>query len=569
MRIRTSGQPKIQGRTGRRFLPLRARSRRAVAIASTGGVLVLSLLLTASGAVAGAQKVGRTHGPQRHHYRQHTAPPVQPAPGDVLDAKALQKVLDAQALPRLQVVPVTATSHPFNGALWQNAPIDLANYGYVEKEYYDSGTANVYNWVANTNYNAEYLRSGSYTDRVLVREPADMRTWSGRVIVELLNSSAGYDWAAIWSANWEQILGDHDVYVGITAKPSDVLAGMKRFDPTRYGPLNWANPDGATTYENGFIWDIATQMGRLLKSPGHGNPLGRPAKAVLLSGESQQANFLATYYKWFTPAAYFPDGKPIFDGYLAECQVGANPTPINQQATPLASTDPQRTTYLPGRPVPWMGLNSQWDFTANVTTSANTSKDKVDIWELAGANHGWAWQYLYGDASAADLAKAGFAAPSTYDWFTTVNNPEVPLYMAEKAAYEELYTWISRGIEPPRANPITVQQNPTTGSYSVVYDSNNNAEGGLRLPMMAVPIASFGTGGYALVPPNGLTSTSSLYAKIVPFSTAVLHSLYSSKQDYIAKYTAVAMNLVKQGFLLRSDAFKLIEQANMETSITW
>jgi len=46
----------------------------------------------------------------------------------------------------------------------------------------------------------------------------------------------------------------------------------------------------------------------------------------------------------------------------------------------------------------------------------------------------WEWQYLYGDACAADLLAAGFWDPATYDWHTTVDNPEVPLYMVEKAA---------------------------------------------------------------------------------------------------------------------------------------
>jgi len=520
------------------------------------------------------------------------APAFADTTGPVLDAQALQKVLNAEALPTLQLVPVTATSHPWNGALWQNAPIDLATYGYVEKEYYDSGVANVYNWVANTDYNTTVLRSGPYTTRLLVREPANMKTWSGRVIVELLNSSAMYDWSAMWSADWPRILKDHDVYVGVTAK-SDVLAGMLRFDAARYGALNWANPTGATQYENGFIWDITTQLGRLLKSNDKANPLGHKADLVILSGESQQANFTATYYKWFTPAAYFAnDGhsksakhskhgrrcatdRPIFDGYLIECQVGGTPTLINSAATQLPATDPQRSTYLPARPVPWMATNSQWDFPGvrgapNVTLSANTKNQKVDIWELAGANHNTAYEYLYGDACAADLVKAGFDAPYTYDWQCTVNNPEVALEMADKAAYEGLYKWIATGKQPPAADPITIQQDATTGAVSVVFDSNDNALGGLRLPMIAVPISSFGWGGYALVPPNGLTGgVPGFYAQNVPFSTTVLQSLYSSKQDYIAQYTAAAMNLVKQGFLLRSDALQLIGQANMATSITW
>jgi len=151
------------------------------------------------------------------------AAPAEPAhdlAGPILDAKALQQLLSRQALPALEVLPVTETSHPFNGAAWQNVPIDLAGYRYVETEYLISGTANVYDWVAGSDFDTRVLRSGPYATRLLVRRPADMSTWSGRVVVEMINSTELYDWTAIWSALWEQLLAKHDVYVGITAKPA-------------------------------------------------------------------------------------------------------------------------------------------------------------------------------------------------------------------------------------------------------------------------------------------------------------------------------------------------------------
>jgi hypothetical protein len=52
----------------------------------------------------------------------------------ILDAEAPQEVLSRQALPALEVLPVTATSHPFNGTARQKVPIDLARHRYVETE---------------------------------------------------------------------------------------------------------------------------------------------------------------------------------------------------------------------------------------------------------------------------------------------------------------------------------------------------------------------------------------------------------------------------------------------------
>ena len=87
-----------------------------------------------------------------------TAPSAWATPGPVLGANALQKVLLAQDLPALQLLPVTETSHPFNGAAWQNKPIDLKKYRYVEREYLVSGEANVYGWVAGSDFSTQVLR---------------------------------------------------------------------------------------------------------------------------------------------------------------------------------------------------------------------------------------------------------------------------------------------------------------------------------------------------------------------------------------------------------------------------
>ena len=153
--------------------------------------------------------------------------------GQPLSTSQLRGLLNAQDLPTTELLPVTADSHPLNGAAWQNVPIDLARYGYVEREYFLSGESNVYDWVPNGNYEPTVLRSGDYTTRMVVRRPKNMKTWSGKVVVEIINMSAGYDWTAVWSALWERMLADGDIYVGITGKPN-VLPGMLQFDPERY-----------------------------------------------------------------------------------------------------------------------------------------------------------------------------------------------------------------------------------------------------------------------------------------------------------------------------------------------
>ena len=210
-------------------------------------------------------------------------------------------------LPRIEgPIPVTDSSHIWNGAAWQWVPIDLSKYGYVEEEFYVSGRSKVYEAIPYSDYKVKSLRSGPYTTRITVRRPKNMKRFSGRVAVEIINMSSAYDWTASWGALWETIVKEGDVYVGITSAPV-VLPGMVRFDPERYGRLSMANPlppnqqscgtlPGDPNYdpffsklgEWGLAWDIFSQVGALIKSNGATNPLGRRAKRSYLVGESAE-----------------------------------------------------------------------------------------------------------------------------------------------------------------------------------------------------------------------------------------------------------------------------------------
>lgn len=218
-------------------------------------------------------------------------------------------------------VPVTADSHPWNGAAWQTKPIPLEKYGYEEFEYLASGVSNVYQASPNAGFKVTVKASGPYTTRVFIRRPKNMKKFSGRVVVEIINMSAGYDFTAMWAALWERIIDNGDVYVGITSKPN-VFEGMKQFDSARYSTLSMANPvpvaeqtcgtlpdeagynpDLSKLYENGLAWDIFSQVGALMKTKGNKNPLGKPAKYVFLAGESQSGGYLFTYHKYIHPIA--------------------------------------------------------------------------------------------------------------------------------------------------------------------------------------------------------------------------------------------------------------------------
>lgn len=476
---------------------------------------------------------------------------------------------NALAVPNVEgPIPVTESSHIFNGAAWQVEPIDLSAYGFQEDEFLINGKANVYDWTPSGDYKTVVKGEGDYTTRMTIRRPSDMSKFSGRVVIEIINPSALYDWTAIWSALWERVVANGDVYVGITSKPA-VFPGLIKFDPERYGKLKFQNPvpvDQQTCghlpdekdyspnlsklEENGLIWDALTQAGAMFR--GKDNPLGEAAKAIYLTGESQSGNYLVTYYKYFDPQAKVgTDNKSIFDGYLLEAPTTPVGSPINQCATPLSDDDPQQV--IPGRSTPFMVINSQWDFFPyrkhNAKPDSNTDSDKSVTWELAGANHGWRWQYLYGDADHKDLAKGDLLGDSEWSaWKCQSDRQEVPLYMAEKAMYEHLIRWAEDGVAPPTADLITLKPD----SFDVDYDENGTAKGGLRLPMVAVPVNSFG---------EGRATLSDGCPELKPFSAEKLKALYGTPEDYVKKFSISTWGLIQQGYLLPEDADKLIEGA--------
>ena len=480
-------------------------------------------------------------------------------------------------LPQIEgPIPVTDSSHIWNGAAWQWVPIDLSKYGYVEEEYYVSGRSNVYEVIPYSDYKVKSLRSGPYTTRITVRRPKNMKRFSGRVAVEIMNMSLAYDSTVNWAALWETIVEKGDVYVGITSKPN-VFPGMVRFDPERYGRLSMANPlppdqqscgtlpgdpdydaNLSKLYENGLAYDIFSQVGALIKSKGETNPLGRRAKRSYLVGESQSGLYITHYFKWIHQLANVAKGKPVYDGYLIEDMTTAPSTlaDLNQCAALLAEDDPQR--FVPGRGAPLTVVNSEVFYPEVVFApgiffprdgrkpDSNTAQDKFALWMLTGASHGWTWQYDYGDPSEADLAKADVFDPNFAHFVCGPRQPEVNLYMAEKAMYLYLDRWVRTGKAPPHA-PDPVVEN---GEY--VRDADGNTLGGLRFPELQAPVATY-TG--VIAPSPDCTDA------VNPFTQARIDELYSSHADYVRKYVAATLTLLRGGYILKEDAKKLIEAA--------
>src|SRR5262245_26863643 len=89
--------------------------------------------------------------------------------------------------------------------------------GYVEEELLLSGVAGTYRGAPN----APATPTGQeieYTTRLVVRYPSDPAAFSGRAVVEPLNTSGGADADVIWRQIAPMLAESGDVWVGVTVR---------------------------------------------------------------------------------------------------------------------------------------------------------------------------------------------------------------------------------------------------------------------------------------------------------------------------------------------------------------
>jgi hypothetical protein len=461
-------------------------------------------------------------------------------------------------------IVVTSTSYPFGAADHTRVPERLEEIGYVEEEFFVSGSANTYDWPA-PGPAVVRTTSGAYTTRVLVRRPVSRARFSGTVIVEMLNPSNAFDLNLAWGISGRQIVRNGDAWVGITAKPVSVVT-LRTFDPARYAPLAWPNPlplddprncatvapDSARTSENGLVWDVYTQTGVWLRSRLATNPLrygadaaqAHPVERLYAWGYSQTGSFLYTYAGAIHPRVVREDGRPMFDAFLIAAASG--PAPIHQCAAAIPAGDPRRFVRDAGVPV--VRVMTQSDYLSGIAARRPDSDAAPDLYrnyEIAGAAHATPDE-LNSAAAPADIERGGRAVPP----MACNEGPRSPFPNgpAFNAVLRNLDVWVRTGTPPPRAEPILVVDGQP------VLDRFGNVIGGIRSPFVEAPMSTW-VGN----------STGPSFCRIAgherPFDTAQRKDLYRTTEEYIRAVTASVSRLVVEGFLVKEDADALLAGA--------
>ena len=456
-------------------------------------------------------------------------------------------------LPTITAIPVTVGSKPFGSRADQ-----IAAAGQVEREYLQSGTANVY---AHDAEGYATVRDGNvkYVTRFIVRMPSDPARFSGTVWLELMNPTARYDQDVFGALSMEHLLRRGDIYVGLSVKPISARTIAANYDlkntPRRYQALSFPNPqpslceppgNGVTSFkdsEDGLAWDIVSQAGAALRSPA-GPLAGYRVQRIFASGYSQTANYLVTYINAVLPTVRTASGAPVFDGYLIGARTG-NWTPINQCAQVFAREAPQQLLRDAGVPV--LNVNSETDVPG--TVAARRADDvRFRLWEVAGAGHS------NQDSRSRTTADRDFKdTPFPALSISCVNKISTfPSRYALNAAHGALERWVRESAAPSGVERLVFQGN------AITRDANGNALGGVRLPPIDVPLAEYqGSNKFAGQGANFCF----LLGSEIAFPEEKLKTLYPTPESYLQKLTEAAEAAVAKGLLEREDAAELIANA--------
>lgn len=444
----------------------------------------------------------------------------------------------------------------------------------VEEELFVSGAATLYNYAHNPPLGPTDLvaiqEDVAYKLRMVVRRPENHGQFNGTVVIEWWNSTAGFDSAPVWDASAEYFAREGVTYVGVTNSTTslDFLTGgcslfgvLPPTCGTRYATLSLP--------ENGLAYDALSQIATLLAGDSAENPLPDDfdVERVYHSGQSQQGGSMITYASAF----HFP----VNDGYFV--QQAASARPIN--FGPACGADgsppyPNCTPRLEGDdrlvrtdlPVPVYHAITETDI--EILFGAVGRQDDTPTfryYEVAGGGH----LTIHKDV---EVLPAGTLGPDPlfledlcqFPLNTTGDGPVFYSYVAN-ALWERMEDQVQRGQAPPAGVLMDL-----AGPNIVARDEFGNGQGGVRLPSMEVPVATYTPGNAAdpSLPPflqfiGNLACR--LASSVTPLPAGTLPTLYPNHGSYVSQVATSANALQMEGLMLPKDAQKVKTAASMST----
>ena len=417
-------------------------------------------------------------------------------------------------------------------------PSGLSTYGYVEKEYFASGTASAFKAMSEPSDGKWTIRpttEASYRTRILVRRPADAAKFNGTVVVEWMNVSSGES-APDWDYLNPELMREGYAYVAVSAQAlgvnggSSILGAVKgaptggliENEPARYGTLHHPGDQ--------YALDMYAQIGNALRSA-KSLPLGglKPRHIVSV-GESQSAFYLTTFADAIQPLTH------TFDGIFIHSRRGSG-APLSG-ATFASAQGPLDLRIRSDLAIPVFMFETQTDLIElGYAPAQQPNTSRIRTWEVAGTSH-------------ADAYEVG-PYVSVLGCTTPVNDG--PQHYVVQAAFAAFNKWVDDGVAPPSPPPFELD---STNPPALALDAHGNVIGGVRTPDVDVPVSTLSG-----APAPGANPTCSLFGQTMAFSPTTLTSLYQTKSHYLAKFSSSLDKAIKAGFILAADRPALLAQA--------
>ncbi len=423
----------------------------------------------------------------------------------------------------------------------------LSSVGYSESEFFFSGTATAYQNTAPLGSEGRWsvapASTAAYRSRMVVVRPISPRKFSGTVVVEWLNVSAGQDEPSDWSLGHDEMIRSGDVYIGVSAQAVGVTA-LKAIDPVRYGSLS--HPGDSYSY------DMFSQAGAAARHESATLLSGLRPRTIIADGESQSAFRLTTYVNAIAPITH------VFDSYLIHSRSGGS-SDLSEAPQPTIAT-PAVVETRTDISVPVLTFQTETDpiVLGYLPATQNDSRN-FRLWEAAGTAHADAYvlQVSADDNGTLGSDRALFALmqnpPSTIDIGGFTASCTAPFNTGEQhyvfqTALHDLVLWTQTGIAP-RSMPRL----DTTPDGSYVLDANGNVEGGVRTPAVDVPVATLSG-----LPPVGAPGFCVLFGTTTPFTPTQLADRYPSHAAFAAQWRRAVIRDLLAGYLLPADAARLL-----------
>jgi len=437
---------------------------------------------------------------------------------------------------------------------------DLTALGYVEHEFLIEGVATSFASIgertADGRWTVQPDVEAPFASRFVVRMPSDPTRFSGTVAVEWHNVSGGLDAGPDWSLLHRDLIARGHGWVGVSAQKAGIDGGgfvegmhLKKIAPDRYGHLQ--HPGDAWSF------DIFTQVGRVLRSPDAGAPLGGAVPERLIAvGESQSAAFLVTYINGIDFKAQAFDGFFVHGRGASGAALDGFRIARGGELDETIRTNPER--IRDDVRVPVMVLQSETDvLLLGGGLPAQPDGERLRLWEIAGAAHADTYILVAGNEDDGRLAPARLAELLRPTTELLIGSTDSPInsgpqqHYVGQAAFEHLVRWAAGGPTPPTAARLDV-----TDDDRLRLDVHGIAMGGVRTPWVEVPTARLSGLGQ-----SGETFAF-LFGKTEPFDQSALDAIYPGGQaEYMAKFTGSLDAAVAEGFILADDRPEILALA--------